>query len=57
MRATADLMRALKALSLSLSPSDQSMARRVLPSRLELKSFAASSSAAPWWKVTFTVCL
>src|SRR5579859_7775438 len=43
-RAMASRTRALNAASLILSPSLRSIARRALPSRLELKSFAASFS-------------
>ena len=47
----------LKAASSILSPSRMSIARRTFPSRLELNSFAGSSSEAPRWKVSFTTCL
>ena len=39
------------------SPSRMSMARLTLPSRLELKSFDGSSSAAPLAKVSLTTSL
>ena len=55
--ATAPRIKALKAVTLSLSPSRMSIARRVLPSRLELNSFLGSSSEAPRAKVSFTTCL
>ena len=44
-RATAARTSSLKALSLIWSPSRKSMARRTLPSRLELNSFSGSRSA------------
>src|SRR5262250_2466428 len=55
--ATAARMSALSAFSLTLSPSWKSMARRVLPSRLELKRPDGSGSAAPLAKVIFTTFL
>src|SRR6516164_8027281 len=55
--ATADRISALKAASLSFSPSRMSMARRVFPSRLELNNFLGSWSEAPRKKVSFTTCL
>src|ERR1700733_1239276 len=55
--ATAARMSCLKAVSLILSPSRKSMARRVPPSRLELKSRFGSSREAPRAKVSFTACL
>src|SRR6478672_629350 len=45
------------AISSILSPSWRSMARLVLPSRLELKRPQGSSSAAPLAKVSFTTAL
>src|SRR5262245_39169824 len=50
-------MSAFNAFSSDLSPSWISMARRVLPSRLELKSFEGSSNEAPLAKVIFTTLL
>src|SRR5688572_3436756 len=55
--ATAARMRAFRASASISSPSLKSMARRVLPSRLELKSFAGSFTAAPLAKVNFTALL
>ena len=55
--ATADRINALKAASLSFSPSRKSMARRVFPSRLELNNFLGSGREAPRKKVSFTTCL
>ena len=46
--ATAARTRAFSASSLIFSPSWKSMARRVLPSRLELKRPEGSSSDAPF---------
>ncbi len=54
---TAARMSAWSAFSLILSPSWMSMARRVLPSRLELKRPAGSLSDAPLAKVSFTLSL
>src|SRR6476620_1725884 len=54
---TAARMSALSAFSLILSPSWKSMARRVLPSRLELKRPDGSSKEAPLAKVIFTTFL
>jgi hypothetical protein len=54
---TAALISALKAFSLIFTPSVTSMARRTLPSRLEVKSFAGSGSDAPLAKVSFTLSL
>src|SRR5215469_8941388 len=51
---TAARMRSFKAASLIFSPSWISMARRVLPSRLELKRPEGSFSAAPLAKVILT---
>jgi hypothetical protein len=56
-RVTAARMSVLNAVSLILSPSWKSMARLVLPSRLELKRRDRSSSAAPLAKVIFTTLL
>src|SRR3954469_4575331 len=50
-------MSALKADSSTSSPSWMSIARRVFPSRLELKSRAGSFSDAPLAKVSFTTFL
>src|SRR5262245_3300071 len=50
-------MSVFNACSLILSPSWKSMARLVLPSRLELKSPEGSSIAAPLAKVIFTTLL
>src|SRR5262249_44686081 len=50
-------MSAFNAFSLILSPSWKSMARLVLPSRLELKRPEGSSNAAPLAKVSFTTAL
>jgi hypothetical protein len=55
--ATAAPISAFSALSLIFSPSRMSMARRTLPSRLELNSFAGSGSAAPRANVSFTTAL
>ena len=54
---TAARMSALNDFSSIFSPSRKSIARRVLPSRLELKRRDGSSSAAPLAKVSFTACL
>src|SRR5580704_13208854 len=56
-RATAARMSAFNAFSSILSPSWKSMARLVLPSRLELKRPEGSSSEAPLAKVIFTTFL
>src|SRR5690349_8745977 len=56
-RATAARTSFLNAASSSSSSSWMSMARRTLPSRLELNSFDGSSSAAPLAKVSFTTAL
>ena len=56
-KATAARMSACNAFSSILSPSRISMARRVLPSRLELKRLDGSSNAAPLAKVSFTTAL
>lgn len=50
-------MSAFNACSSILSPSCKSMARRVLPSRLELKRPEGSSNEAPLAKVNFTTLL
>src|SRR3954463_15008324 len=55
--ATAARMSCLKEASSIFSPSRRSIARRVLPSRLELKRFFGSSMEAPRKKVSFTTCL
>ena len=55
--ATAARMSAFNAFSSILSPSWKSMARLVLPSRLELKRPAGSSNEAPLAKVIFTIFL
>src|ERR1700736_1283216 len=55
--ATAARMSAFKALSSILSPSWKSIARLVLPSRLELKRPEGSSNEAPLAKVIFTTFL
>src|SRR5882724_12347658 len=54
---TAARIRAFNASSSIFSPSWKSMARLVLPSRLELKRPDGSSSAAPLEKVIFTTFL
>src|SRR5215510_10238828 len=54
---TAARIRAFNASSSIFSPSWKSMARLVLPSRLELKRPDGSSSAAPFEKVIFTTFL
>src|ERR1700691_3236800 len=56
-RWTASRTRALRAGSLIFSFSWMSMARRMLPSRLELKSLAGSLSAAPLAEVSLTAAL
>ena len=55
--ATAARMSAFNAFSSILSPSWKSMARLVLPSRLELKRPEGSSNEAPLAKVSFTTVL
>ena len=55
--ATASRISVLSAFWLSFSPWRKSMARRTLPSRLELKRPAGSGSAAPLAKVIFTTLL
>src|SRR5206468_2266074 len=55
--ATAARKSAFSAFSSIFSPSWMSMARLVLPSRLELKSPDGSSSAAPFKKVSLTTLL
>src|ERR1700674_4885351 len=50
-------MSAFNAFSSILSPSWKSMARLVLPSRLELKRLEGSSNEAPLAKVIFTTFL
>src|SRR5688572_13006626 len=55
--ATAWRTRALKADASTSSPSWMSIARRTLPSRLELKRRAGSSRGAPLAKVSFTTFL
>src|SRR6185312_12843529 len=54
-RSTAARTSAVNAFSSILSPSWKSMARRVLPSRLELNSPFGSSKEAPLAKVTLTL--
>src|SRR6266550_189445 len=54
---TAARMSAFNAFSSILSPSWKSMARLVLPSRLELKRPEGSSNEAPLAKVNFTTFL
>src|SRR4029450_4172093 len=56
-RLTAARMRVTKAFSSISSPSCKSIARRVLPSRLELNSPEGSSSEAPLKNVSFTTLL
>src|SRR5438093_2744290 len=56
-RATAARMSAFNAFSSILSPSWKSMARLVLPSRLELKRPDGSANEAPLAKVIFTTFL
>src|SRR5260370_2410491 len=55
--ATAARISAFNAFSSILSPSWKSMARLLLPSRLELKRPEGSSNEAPLAKVIFTTCL
>src|SRR6185436_2126927 len=55
--ATADFTSALNARASTSSPSWISIARRVLPSRLELKSRDGSGTSAPRAKVSFTTFL
>src|SRR5437867_32223 len=57
LRATACRTSALKADSSTSSPSWMSIARRVFPSRLELKRWAGSFSDAPLENVSFTTFL
>src|SRR5690242_15557010 len=57
LRATASRTSALKAASSTFSPSWMSIARRVFPSRLELKRRAGSFRDAPLAKVSFTTFL
>ena len=54
---TAARIRSRNAASSMPSPSLMSIARRALPSRLELKSFAGSDSDAPFMKVSLTTLL
>jgi hypothetical protein len=56
-KATAARMRAFRASSSGSSPSRKSIARRVLPSRLELKRPEGSAREAPLAKVIFTAFL
>ena len=56
-RVTAARMSAFSAFSLTFSPSWKSIARRTLPSRLELKRCDGSFSEAPLAKVAFTTLL
>src|SRR3954469_23434434 len=55
--ATAARISSLKAASSIFSSSRMSIARRVFPPRLELKSFFGSSMEAPRKKVSFTTSL
>src|SRR5207249_6846812 len=55
--ATAAFTRALNAFASIVSPSWMSIALRVLPSRLELKSRLGSGRLAPRAKVSFTTFL
>ena len=55
--ATAERTSAFSAFSSIASPSLKSIARRVLPSRLELKRREGSWSAAPLANVVFTTLL
>src|SRR5215211_4061319 len=55
LRVTASRTSVFSAFSLIFTPSWKSMARRVLPSRLELKRPDGSSSEAPFAKVSFTL--
>src|SRR4029079_10922259 len=55
--ATAWRTSALKADAFTSSPSWMSIARRVFPSRLELKRWAGAFRDAPLAKVSFTTCL
>jgi hypothetical protein len=55
--ATAARTRAFNAFASIVSPCRKSMARRVFPSRLELKRRDGSSTAAPFANVTFTTFL
>src|SRR6187549_2013652 len=57
LKATAWRTRALKADSSTSSPSWMSIARRTLPSRLELKRRVGSSRDAPFAKVSLTTLL
>ena len=57
LRLTAARTSVVNAASSIASPSRKSMARRVFPSRLELKRPAGSSSAAPLANVILTTCL
>src|SRR5258706_14964506 len=57
LRATAWRTSALKADASTSSPSWMSIARRVFPSRLELKSLAGSFNEAPLANVSFTTDL
>ena len=56
-KSTAARTRAFSAFSSTFSPSRMSMARRALPSRLELNSLVGSGSDAPLAKVSFTTLL
>src|SRR5438270_7844987 len=57
LKATAARTSALNASASTSSPSWMSIARRVFPSRLELKSLAGSSNEAPLANVSFTTDL
>src|SRR5688572_10764968 len=54
LRATAALKSSWNAAASTLSPSWMSIARRVLPCKLELKRCDGSETAAPWANVSFT---
>src|ERR1700693_6001478 len=49
--------RFFRARSLTLSPSNKSIARHALPPRPALKSLSGSGRLAPWEKVSFTLSL
>src|ERR1019366_1610570 len=57
LRATAARTRALRARSLTLSPSRKSIARHLLPSRPALKSLSGSGRLAPSKKVSLALSL
>ena len=54
LRAAAARKSSLNAVASTLSPSWMSIARRVLPCKLELKRCLGSGTAAPWANVSFT---